>query len=262
MVLYGITGALFAYCASLFMSSPLSAFAAVAGYQFIIYIVSRSCIPTQDTSTDGPSALPFRTPTCSHLRRNLDSVTDHQHHPLDNVPHRTRLQCRKPYLSPPNIYVSSPTWQARAAFVSVNLFQLLCDGRSVVNAASMGVITRYGGPILYLIVYAFILLAFLVWYDSGSRTARRVQDIKALFGSDEKRGSADGLADAEEASSTDDLLKVMGVSKTYDQKVVDDVSFSLPRDTVFALLGPNGAGKTTTFNMIRECHRFSHFILT
>lgn len=145
--------------------------------------------------------------------------------------------------------------QARAALVSVNLFQLLCDGRSVVTASSMGSIIRYGGPILYLIVYAFVLLAFLVWYDSGSRTARRVQDIKALFGSDEKR--TDGLASAEEAASTDDLLKVMGVSKTYDQKVVDDVSFSLPRDTVFALLGPNGAGKTTTFNMIRECYHFS-----
>jgi ATP-binding cassette subfamily A (ABC1) protein 3 len=40
LVLYGIVGALFAYCISLFMSSPLTSFAAVAGYQIIMYIVS------------------------------------------------------------------------------------------------------------------------------------------------------------------------------------------------------------------------------
>lgn len=42
LVLYGIVGALFAYCISLAMSSPLASFAAVAGYQIIMYIVSIS----------------------------------------------------------------------------------------------------------------------------------------------------------------------------------------------------------------------------
>ena len=41
LVLYGIVGALFAYCVSLLMTSPLAAFAAVAGYQIIMFIVSK-----------------------------------------------------------------------------------------------------------------------------------------------------------------------------------------------------------------------------
>jgi len=63
----------------------------------------------------------------------------------------------------------------------------------------------------------------------------------------------DVLAAAEVAANSDDLLRVLNVSKTYaGNKVVDDISLSVGRDTVFALLGPNGAGKTTTFNIIRE----------
>lgn len=42
MVLYGITGALFSYCVSLIVASPLAAFAAVAGYQVIMMIVRSS----------------------------------------------------------------------------------------------------------------------------------------------------------------------------------------------------------------------------
>lgn len=39
MVLYGIAGTLFAYCASLLVTSPLAAFAAVAGYQIVMFLV-------------------------------------------------------------------------------------------------------------------------------------------------------------------------------------------------------------------------------
>jgi len=39
LVLYGWVSALFAYCASLFTTSPLAAFAAVAGYQVVYFIV-------------------------------------------------------------------------------------------------------------------------------------------------------------------------------------------------------------------------------
>lgn len=44
MVLYGVTGALFAYCISLAMTTPLAAFAAVAGYQVVMFIVSAAMI--------------------------------------------------------------------------------------------------------------------------------------------------------------------------------------------------------------------------
>lgn len=39
MVLYGIAGTLFAYCASLVVVSPLAAFATVAGYQIVMFLV-------------------------------------------------------------------------------------------------------------------------------------------------------------------------------------------------------------------------------
>ena len=43
-----------------------------------------------------------------------------------------------------------------------------------------------------------------------------------------------------------DILTVSHLTKCYGaRKAVDDVSFALPRGSVFALLGSNGAGKTT-----------------
>jgi ATP-binding cassette subfamily A (ABC1) protein 3 len=39
IVLYGIVGALFAYCAALLVVSPLAAFALVAGYQVVMFLV-------------------------------------------------------------------------------------------------------------------------------------------------------------------------------------------------------------------------------
>lgn len=39
LVLYGITTSLFAYCVSLLVASPLAAFAAVAGYNIILFLV-------------------------------------------------------------------------------------------------------------------------------------------------------------------------------------------------------------------------------
>ena len=70
----------------------------------------------------------------------------------------------------------------------------------------------------------------------------------------EKRGEnmVDVLQEARSVANSQDLLKVLHVTKAYGGKtVVDDVSLGVARDTVFALLGPNGAGKTTTFNVIR-----------
>ena len=39
LVLYGIVGALFSYCVSLGVASPLAAFALSAGYQVIMFVV-------------------------------------------------------------------------------------------------------------------------------------------------------------------------------------------------------------------------------
>ncbi len=119
---------------------------------------------------------------------------------------------------------------------------------------------RYGGPIVYLLLDIVVLLGVLTRVDrfllrpfrhrnSKPRRSESSQDIQLLLGSQER---ADVLAEARHTTASDDLLRVLGVSKTYGtNKVVDDVTMSAGSDTIFALLGPNGAGKTTTFNMIR-----------
>jgi ABC-2 type transport system ATP-binding protein len=49
----------------------------------------------------------------------------------------------------------------------------------------------------------------------------------------------------------DSILDIQNLSKRYgDHIAVDDLSFSVPRGSVFGLLGPNGAGKTTTIRMV------------
>jgi len=50
----------------------------------------------------------------------------------------------------------------------------------------------------------------------------------------------------------DTLLSTTGLTKSFDpsEKVVDQVSFSVNRNEIFALLGPSGCGKTTTLRMI------------
>ncbi len=49
----------------------------------------------------------------------------------------------------------------------------------------------------------------------------------------------------------DSILEIQHLGKRYgDHVAVDDLSFSVPRGSVFGLLGPNGAGKTTTIRMI------------
>jgi len=50
---------------------------------------------------------------------------------------------------------------------------------------------------------------------------------------------------------SDSILEIDHISKRFgDVTAVDDLSFDVPRGSVFGLLGPNGAGKTTTIRMI------------
>jgi branched-chain amino acid transport system ATP-binding protein len=49
----------------------------------------------------------------------------------------------------------------------------------------------------------------------------------------------------------DVILSLAGIAKSFGGlKVVDDLSFDVPRGSRTALIGPNGAGKTTVFNLI------------
>ncbi len=46
-------------------------------------------------------------------------------------------------------------------------------------------------------------------------------------------------------------MEAKKLSKIYDQKkVVDEVSFKIPKNSVISLIGPNGAGKSTVMSMI------------
>lgn len=46
-------------------------------------------------------------------------------------------------------------------------------------------------------------------------------------------------------------IETINLTKTIDgQQVVDNLSISVPEESIYGLLGPNGAGKTTTIRMI------------
>ena len=54
----------------------------------------------------------------------------------------------------------------------------------------------------------------------------------------------------------DYILQLEDVVKTYDQHTaVDQVSFSVPKGSIFGLLGPNGAGKTSLIRIITTITR-------
>lgn len=138
--------------------------------------------------------------------------------------------------------------------VSANLFGLLCNEDQPVSPSSLGKLVRFGGPILYLIVYGFILFGILIWWDSGAvlpfkgRSSRppRTHTPEAHV------VPADVAAEATSVANSRDSLRVVNVTKSYGGNVVvDRVSFGVAQGDVLALLGPNGAGKTTIFNMIR-----------
>lgn len=48
----------------------------------------------------------------------------------------------------------------------------------------------------------------------------------------------------------DYVLQIDGLTKTYPEFRLDNVSFSIPKGTIVGLIGENGAGKTTTINLI------------
>lgn len=43
-------------------------------------------------------------------------------------------------------------------------------------------------------------------------------------------------------------LTISGLTKTYKDFVLDNVSFSVPSGSIVGLIGENGAGKSTTIN--------------
>jgi ABC-type multidrug transport system ATPase subunit len=53
--------------------------------------------------------------------------------------------------------------------------------------------------------------------------------------------------------TTEIVLELQGISKSYGNiQALNDVSFSVPRGSVFGILGPNGSGKTTMLGIITD----------
>lgn len=116
---------------------------------------------------------------------------------------------------------------------------------------AFGSVKKYGGPILYLIVYSLILLLILFWIDGGSRRVW-CRSLKTGLAGKVSPSSPEKMCGIS-VDATEDLLRVLNISKKFSGKqAMEDVNLDISRNTIFALLGPNGAGKTTTFNIIRE----------
>jgi ABC-2 type transport system ATP-binding protein len=54
------------------------------------------------------------------------------------------------------------------------------------------------------------------------------------------------------ATTTEAAIRIAGLGKTYagGKRALDDVTFDVPRGSIFGLLGPNGAGKSTLINIL------------
>lgn len=146
----------------------------------------------------------------------------------------------------------------RGLLLTLNEFSVTCRGFEL--APYPGDITVYGGPILYLIIQFFVLMAFLVWYDSGGRlnpfaffrrkaASHTDKDVEDTAREEDSEVRAE-IQRVEQ--SPDYALRVMHISKAFGSNTaVDDVTFGVQKGECFALLGPNGAGKTTTISLIR-----------
>jgi ABC-type transport system involved in cytochrome bd biosynthesis fused ATPase/permease subunit len=139
----------------------------------------------------------------------------------------------------------------RAFFVALNVFATTCHGQSL--ASYPGIMTLYGGPIVYLLVQSLVLFCILVWWDNGFLVGRLRQKHRSSDVEDEATtNEKEVLDELTRVSSSNDGLRVLHLSKTFKRNVaVDDLTFGVKRGEVFALLGSNGAGKSTTISLIR-----------
>ena len=144
----------------------------------------------------------------------------------------------------------------RTLLITLNVYGLACRGQ--VKGSYPGDISLYGAPILYLVVQFLLLVAFLMFWESGRSLEifgihigkRDSQNL--LEGQGSSRVNPDAAEDASHLASSNDGLRVLNISKTFgSSKAVDDISFGILPSERFALLGPNGAGKSTTISLIR-----------
>ncbi|KAJ1035306.1 hypothetical protein NDA13_000726 [Ustilago tritici] len=161
----------------------------------------------------------------------------------------------------------------RAGFVSVNLFNLLCNGRGGYRSGGIAAIDLLGGPIVYAIVWALVCFGILVANDSGypllpswlGLLRRKSYKKRRAEVDEEEKVQPVGQGVSEESlrldsDSCDDVLQAKHLDKSYGKLLaVDDVSLGVRREETVALLGINGGGKTTTHALIRaSANTFAH----
>ncbi|KAJ6506502.1 hypothetical protein C8R45DRAFT_969874, partial [Mycena sanguinolenta] len=150
--------------------------------------------------------------------------------------------------------LSPITSLTRAAILSVNLFSLLCKSEADdISALGLVRLSKFGGPILYLVVQSAIALTILFWVDSGSvlfqRLRRALQEIE--LPEIQRPSKEDVDLEAAAASEPHNLLQILDATKAYGSNTaVDNLTFGVAPDSVFCMVGPNGAGKTTSINMM------------
>ncbi|KAK6508089.1 hypothetical protein TWF506_010193 [Arthrobotrys conoides] len=217
LMLYGLAAVLFAYIVSLLAKSQLAAFAMVAGYNavlFLLYMIGYMSVLTYSPIAD--------------QNRNIIIV----HFALSII-------------SPVPSFV-------RGLFASLNLFQIDCRDDAFVAPQDM---IAYGGPILYLVIQIIVYFSVMVWWESGAYRldTRRIFSKTKDTERDATETDREVFEELKRVdSSTSDGLRVLHVSKSFGNvQAVEDVSFGVKPGEIFALLGPNGAGKSTTISMIR-----------
>ena len=219
-LLYGVCSTLLAYIVSRFARSKLAAFAISAGLQSVMYLI-------------------YLVAYVAALTYSSTSQIDY----YINVAHFT-------------IALVSPIGSlTRSMFITLNAFSILCRGTEV--ASQPGEMTIYGGPILYLALQSLLLLFVLIWLDRGvgiySLRNRSTSTARAGVAKEDEECAYRKVAKScGRRISADDGLHVLHLTKVFGKnRAVDDVSFDVAREEVFALLGPNGAGKTTTIALIQ-----------
>ncbi|KAF8760089.1 P-loop containing nucleoside triphosphate hydrolase protein [Rhizoctonia solani] len=216
IVLYGIDATLLSFVASLFIRSPIAAFAIIAGYQCITFL--------------GYLAGVFYT---------LATIFSYTAGNILTTMH---------YL----IAIISPVASVvRAGFIGTNIFYTLCSDHGNLDSGSdLGAMDRFGAPIAYTVIHSAFLLAFLIWYDSGmpwylvngTSPQRTTQNLDGMPRMTYK---------AARVARSFDSLRISHASKTYGKtQALEDVTFGLSSG-IFGLLGSNGGGKTTLFNLIQ-----------
>ncbi|KAG9103880.1 hypothetical protein FRC06_007277 [Ceratobasidium sp. 370] len=218
IVLYGIDATLLSFVASLFIRSPIAAFAIVAGYQCIAFL--------------GYLAGVFFT-LAKTFTYNAGSILTTMHYFV--------------------ALISPVASVVRAAFVGTNIFYTLCSDHGNLDSSSdLGSMERFGAPIAYTVVHSVLLLTFLIWYDSGMPWLPRewyksTMDLTQVV----KEAPYDVQDEITRVARSFDSLRISHASKSFGKtQALEDVTLGLSSG-IFGLLGSNGGGKTTLFNLIQ-----------